>query len=103
MEAITADAAQFFKDSATKHAIDRTCFYVGFVLKKHPNAVVAIAKSIKAKGFIATSKKHVPASYDTVDVHDILRALEFSTRHDRNFAVGSVASGERMDGLWGAT
>ena len=38
----------------------------------------------------------MPASYYTVDVHDILRALEFS-RHDRNFAVGSVVL-RRKDG-----
>ena len=84
LEAIGADAAQFFKASSTSHAAPRATFFINFLLKKHPNAVVAVARSQRTHGCIATSRKHVPANYVAVEMSDILAAIAFA-RRDRRF------------------
>ena len=58
--------------------------------------MVAIARTKKAKCFIASSRKHVPATYQAVTMSDMQSAISFA-RRDIRFILGNCVM-KRRDG-----
>lgn len=96
MEMVCADAAQFFKSAKTGTSIERAAALIKHLQHRIPHAVVAVAPTKRSKGFIAKSKKLVPASYTAVQLEDVLAAMKYASK-DRSFLVGAHVV-QRTDG-----
>ena len=83
MEAICADAAQFFKIQKI-HAIERSDELFRQLKRKMANATVAVANTNKSKGYIVKDPKFVPKGYKSISFDDIKGALKFAVS-DRYF------------------
>eukprot|EP00974_Lingulodinium_polyedra_P071540 6919892-Lingulodinium_polyedra.AAC.1 len=61
-----------------------------------PEAVIAVANTKRAKGFVVKHPRLVPKHYKTVYTQDIMDALKFA-RKDRSFSLGNIIL-RRKDG-----
>ena len=96
MEAVCAEAAQFFKNSKTSHAIKRSDQLFEQLARKMKDVTVAVANSKRAKGYVVKEPRFVPKGYKAISINDVKGALNFAAL-DRRFCVGDSIL-KRRDG-----